>query len=52
MAASALQKSAFVGQSVLGNSRPSERDELSRAIGKGSRITMRRTIKSAPQSIW
>jgi light-harvesting complex II chlorophyll a/b binding protein 2 len=49
MATSAIQQSAFAGQTAL---KPS--NELIRKIGGlgGGRITMRRTIKSAPESIW
>jgi light-harvesting complex II chlorophyll a/b binding protein 2 len=44
MAASALhQTTSFLGQALV--SRPAAADA-------GGRITMRRTVKSAPQSIW
>ncbi|KAJ1410876.1 Chlorophyll A-B binding protein [Sesbania bispinosa] len=49
MATSAIQQSAFTGQTAL-----KQGNELVRKIGgfgKG-RFTMRRTVKSAPQSIW
>ncbi len=49
MATSAIQQSAFTGQTAL-----KQANELVRkagGLGKG-RITMRRTVKSAPQSIW
>ncbi|KAL1555414.1 Chlorophyll a-b binding protein 2.1, chloroplastic [Salvia divinorum] len=44
MATSAIQQSAFAGQA----------NELLRKLGNlsGGRFTMRRTVKSAPQSIW
>ncbi|KAA0875999.1 hypothetical protein EYC94_25625, partial [Enterobacter hormaechei] len=47
MAASALhQTTSFLGTAP-------RRDELVRRVGdSGGRITMRRTVKSAPQSIW
>ncbi|KAF2291775.1 hypothetical protein GH714_035556 [Hevea brasiliensis] len=49
MATSAIQHSAFAGQTALKQS-----NELVRKIGSfgGGRISMRRTVKSAPQSIW
>ncbi|KAJ6680574.1 CHLOROPHYLL A-B BINDING PROTEIN 2.1 CHLOROPLASTIC-RELATED [Salix purpurea] len=49
MATSAIQQSAFAGQTALKQS-----NELVRKVGSsgGGRITMRRTVKSAPQSIW
>ncbi|KAK8629850.1 hypothetical protein V6N13_078671 [Hibiscus sabdariffa] len=49
MATSAIQQSAFVGQTSL---KPS--NELVRKVGTfdGGRVTMRRTVKSAPTSIW
>ncbi|KAG8489100.1 hypothetical protein CXB51_017023 [Gossypium anomalum] len=49
MATSAIQQSAFVGQTALKQS-----NELSRKVGafNGGRVTMRRTVKSAPTSIW
>jgi len=49
MATSAIQQSAFVGQAV-GKSQ----NEFVRKVGSfgEGRITMRRTVKSAPQSIW
>ncbi|AQK64330.1 Chlorophyll a-b binding protein, chloroplastic [Zea mays] len=44
MATSALQQTtSFLGQALV--SRPA-------GVDAGSRITMRRTVKSAPQSIW
>ena len=47
MAASALhQTTSFLGTAP-------RRDDLVRSVGDfGGRITMRRTVKSAPQSIW
>nr|GEZ13827.1 chlorophyll a-b binding protein [Tanacetum cinerariifolium] len=49
MATSAIQQSAFVGESAL-----KPQNELVRKTGSfnGGRFTMRRTVKSAPQSIW
>ncbi|KAK4727470.1 hypothetical protein R3W88_032387 [Solanum pinnatisectum] len=49
MATSAIQQSAFAGQTAL-----KSQNEFIRKIGsfEGGRITMRRTVKSAPQSIW
>ncbi|KAL0354350.1 UNVERIFIED_CONTAM: Chlorophyll a-b binding protein 36, chloroplastic [Sesamum angustifolium] len=50
MATSAFQQSAFGGQTAL---KPP--NELIRKVGNvnaGGRFTMRRTVKSAPQSIW
>ncbi|KAJ6334281.1 hypothetical protein OIU78_011224, partial [Salix suchowensis] len=49
MATSAIQQSAFAGQTTLKQS-----NDLVRKFGSfgGGRITMRRTVKSAPQSIW
>ncbi|KAF8414232.1 hypothetical protein HHK36_002232 [Tetracentron sinense] len=48
MATSAIQPSAFAGQTAL-----KPQNELVRKIGtSGGRISMRRTVKSAPQSIW
>jgi light-harvesting complex II chlorophyll a/b binding protein 2 len=49
MATSATQQSAFAGQTALKQS-----NELVRKVGSSGdgRITMRRTVKSAPQSIW
>ncbi|GMP66592.1 hypothetical protein CsSME_00026891 [Camellia sinensis var. sinensis] len=49
MATSAIQQSAFAGQTAL-----KPQNELVRKIGSfgGGRITMRRTVRSAPQSIW
>ncbi|XP_009365212.2 chlorophyll a-b binding protein 151, chloroplastic [Pyrus x bretschneideri] len=49
MATSAIQQSAFAGQTALKQS-----NELVRKIGGlgGGRFSMRRTVKSAPQSIW
>ncbi|KAK8504183.1 hypothetical protein V6N13_062542 [Hibiscus sabdariffa] len=49
MATSAIQQSAFVGQTAL---KPS--NELVRKVGTfdAGRVTMRRTVKSAPTSIW
>jgi len=49
MATSAIQQSAFAGQTAL-----KQLNELVRktgGAGKG-RTNMRRTVKSAPQSIW
>ncbi|KAK2995638.1 hypothetical protein RJ640_013595 [Escallonia rubra] len=49
MAITAIQQSAFAGQTAL----KSENDLLRKVGSLGSgRITMRRTVKSAPQSIW
>ncbi|KAL6144016.1 hypothetical protein ACLB2K_054711 [Fragaria x ananassa] len=49
MATSQIQQSAFAGQTALKQS-----NELIKKIGGlgGGRITMRRTVKSAPESIW
>ena len=49
MATSAIQRSAFAGQTAL-----KQPNELVRKVGGlgGGRITMRRTVKSTPQSIW
>ncbi|KAJ0935926.1 putative transcription factor WD40-like family [Helianthus annuus] len=49
MATSAIQQSAFAGQAAL-----KPQNELLRKTGSfnGGRFTMRRTVKSAPQSIW
>ncbi len=49
MAASAIQQSAFAGQTAL-----KQPNDLVRKVGSfgGGRVTMRRTVKSAPQSIW
>ncbi|KAK1296899.1 hypothetical protein QJS10_CPB15g01587 [Acorus calamus] len=49
MATSAIQQSAFRGQTAL-----KAQNELVRKVGAfgGGRVTMRRTVKSAPQSIW
>ncbi|GAV78362.1 Chloroa_b-bind domain-containing protein [Cephalotus follicularis] len=49
MATSAFQQSAFAGQTALKQS-----NELVKKVGAfgGGRFTMRRTVKSAPQSIW
>lgn len=49
MATSAIQNSTFAGQTAL-----KSQNELVRKIGNlgGGRITMRRTVKSAPESIW
>ncbi|XVF31890.1 hypothetical protein REPUB_Repub17cG0033500 [Reevesia pubescens] len=49
MATSAIQQSAFAGQTALKQS-----NELVRKVGvfSGGRVTMRRTVKSAPTSIW
>ncbi|OAY61259.1 chlorophyll a-b binding protein 151, chloroplastic isoform X1 [Manihot esculenta] len=49
MATSAIQHSAFAGQTALKQS-----NELVRKIGSfgGGRFSMRRTVKSAPPSIW
>ncbi|PKI64229.1 hypothetical protein CRG98_015416, partial [Punica granatum] len=49
MAASVIQQSAFAGQTALKQS-----NELVRKIGSfgGGRVSMRRTVKSTPQSIW
>lgn len=47
-AASALQRSAFAGQTAL-----KQQNELVRKVGVfEGRISMRRTVKSAPQSMW
>nr|GEZ52452.1 chlorophyll a-b binding protein 36, chloroplastic [Tanacetum cinerariifolium]GFB10129.1 chlorophyll a-b binding protein 36, chloroplastic [Tanacetum cinerariifolium] len=48
MATSAIQQAAFAAQSAL-----KPQNELVRKIGgfNGGRYTMRRTVKSAPQSI-
>ncbi|KAK2995642.1 hypothetical protein RJ640_013599 [Escallonia rubra] len=47
--ATAIQQSAFAGQTAL-----KPQNELVRKVGSvgGGRITMRRTVKSVPQSIW
>jgi light-harvesting complex II chlorophyll a/b binding protein 2 len=49
MASSTIQRSAFAGQNSLKQS-----NELVRKVGSfaGGRVTMRRTVRSAPQSIW
>ncbi|GJZ72096.1 chlorophyll A/B binding protein 36, chloroplastic, partial [Tanacetum coccineum] len=49
MATSAIQQAAFAAQSAL-----KPQNELVKKIGgfNGGRYTMRRTVKSAPQSIW
>ncbi|KAJ8527869.1 hypothetical protein K7X08_015320 [Anisodus acutangulus] len=49
MVTSAIQQSAFAGQTAL-----KSQNELIRKIGSfgGGRVTMRRTVKSAPQSLW
>ena len=49
MATSAIQNSAFAGQTAL-----KSQNELVRKVGSfgGGKITMRRTVKSAPESIW
>ncbi|CAI9303954.1 unnamed protein product [Lactuca saligna] len=49
MATAAIQQSAFAGQQAL-----KPQNELVRKTGSfnGGRFTMRRTVKSAPQSIW
>lgn len=49
MATSVVQQSAFAGQTALKQS-----NELVRKVGAvgGGRATMRRTVRSAPQSIW
>ena len=48
MATSTIQQSAFAGQTLLKN-----QNELVRKVGgNGGRFSMRRTVKSAPQSIW
>ncbi|KAF5741376.1 chlorophyll a-b binding protein [Tripterygium wilfordii] len=49
MATSAIQQSAFAGQTAL-----KQPNEFVRRVGSfgGGRISMRRTVKSAPQSIW
>ncbi|KAH0934681.1 hypothetical protein HID58_011798 [Brassica napus] len=49
MATSAIQQSSFAGQTAL---KPS--NDLLRKVGVsgGGRVTMRRTVKSTPQSIW
>ncbi|MQL96290.1 hypothetical protein Taro_028960 [Colocasia esculenta] len=47
MAASAIQRSAFAGQTAL-----KQQNELVRKVGvSGGRVSMRRTVKSAPESI-
>lgn len=49
MATSAIQQSAFTGQTALKQAN----EFVRKAGGSGrSRFTMRRTVKSAPQSIW
>lgn len=49
MATSAVQRSAFAGQRAA----LKPRDELVRKVGVSEgRISMRRTVKTAPQSIW
>ncbi|KAL2938658.1 Chlorophyll a-b binding protein 36 chloroplastic [Bienertia sinuspersici] len=46
--ASAIQQSAFAGQTSL-----KPQNELVRKVGgNGGRVSMRRTVKSAPQSMW
>ncbi|KAL2493529.1 photosystem II light harvesting complex protein 2.1 [Forsythia ovata] len=49
MATSAIQQSAFAGQTAF-----KSQNQLIRKVGnlRGGRFTMRRTVKSAPQSIW
>nr|QCO76335.1 chlorophyll a/b binding protein [Tamarix hispida] len=48
MATSAVQQSTFAGQSVL-----KQQNELVRKVGgNGGRVSMRRTVKSVPESIW
>lgn len=49
MATSAIQQSSFAGQTALKSS-----NDLLRKVGVsgGGRVTMRRTVKSTPQSIW
>jgi len=49
MATSAIQQSSFAGQTAL---KPSS--DLIQKVGVlgGGRVTMRRTVKSTPQSIW
>ncbi|CAK9180407.1 unnamed protein product [Ilex paraguariensis] len=49
MATYAIQQSAIAGQTVL-----KQQNELVRRVGGfgGGRATMRRTVKSVPQSIW
>lgn len=50
MATSAIQASAFAGQTAL-----KQPNDLLRKVGfagNGGRATMRRTVKSVPQSIW
>ncbi|KAF5746162.1 chlorophyll a-b binding protein [Tripterygium wilfordii] len=49
MATSAVQQSTFAGQTAL-----KQPNEFVRRVGSfgGGRISMRRTVKSAPQSIW
>ncbi|KAJ0982213.1 hypothetical protein J5N97_010468 [Dioscorea zingiberensis] len=48
MAASAIQQSAFIGQTAL----KTQNELVRRAGASGGRFTMRRTVRSAPQSIW
>ncbi|KAK7820607.1 chlorophyll a-b binding protein 2.1 [Quercus suber] len=49
MASSTIQRSAFTGQTALKQS-----NELLRKVGifANGRVSMRRTVKSAPQHIW
>ncbi|WP_157384613.1 chlorophyll a/b-binding protein, partial [Nitratireductor soli] len=47
-ATSTIQQSAFAGKTVF-----KSQNELVRKVGgNGGRVSMRRTIKSAPESIW
>lgn len=48
MAASAIQQSAFIGQTTL----KSQNEIVRKAGASGGRFTMRRTVKSTPPSIW
>lgn len=49
MAASSIQQSTFAGQTGL-----KFKNDLVKKVGSlgDGRITMRRTVKSAPESIW
>ena len=49
MATSAIQQSAFAGQAAL---KPSNEFVRKVGVSNGGRATMRRTVKSTPQSIW
>jgi light-harvesting complex II chlorophyll a/b binding protein 2 len=51
MATSAIQQSAFTGKSKTGLRQGNEFIRKAGNFGS-SRFTMRRTVKSAPESIW